>query len=173
MSRHEDIERGRALGDYVRAFRRNRWVILIAVIVGVGGALLLSSLEQKSYVAQAIVLFQDPNEDLSLTGTSGGIFRTAQQRAQIGADTIVTPELAAQIKAGVRTKLTAKQIQDQLSASADAASSQVFLQAEAPSGGLAAAMANRGAEAAAASQANAERDRYRRAAEQLQRRADR
>jgi capsular exopolysaccharide synthesis family protein len=141
------------------------------VLIGVGVGLALALPQDKTYSAEAIVLFQDPNQDLSLTGTASGLFRTAQQQAQIGADTIITPRLARSVKRLVRTKLSAAQIKDNLSASADPASSQVFLDADAPTARLAADLANAAATVGARFQARAQRTRYATAARRLQGRA--
>jgi Mrp family chromosome partitioning ATPase/capsular polysaccharide biosynthesis protein len=166
---HANTRGDGALRDYIRALRRSWWIILALIAIGVGGGLLLASTEETTYEAKAIVLFQDPNEDLSLVGTASGVFRTAQQRAQIGADTIVTPELARKVKRRARARgMTPGQVKSHLSASADAASSQVFITADAPTAGLAARLANAAADAGAAQEAATERRRFSRAADRIQ-----
>src|SRR4051812_26669842 len=98
MAEHPTTEQRGALGDYWRVVRHHRLLILLTTLIGVGAALGYSATRETTYTASAILLFQDPSEDLSLTGTTGGVFRTAQQRAAIGADTLVTPALGRAIK---------------------------------------------------------------------------
>src|SRR4051812_4697967 len=138
LGANEHIDRGRAIGDYLRVLRR-RGVLILAFVAGGGGAALALPAPQKTtYSAQATLLFQDPTQDPSPPGPAGGVFRTADQRAQIGADTIVSPQLATAVKGKLRTSLTPAAIKDALSAEADPASGQVFLTAEAGTARLAA-----------------------------------
>lgn len=164
----DQTSRDRSFGGLLKILRRRRLVVIAMTVLGVAVGLALSLPQPKTYTAQAILLFQDPNQDLSLTGTASGIFRTAQQQAQIGADTLVTPRLARRVRTRLHRRLTAQQIQDDLSATADPTSSQVFLKAKASTGALAADLANAAAHVGARLQAESARARYATAARRIE-----
>jgi capsular exopolysaccharide synthesis family protein len=166
-------DRRRGFQSYLRAVRRRRVLVLVILAVFVGISLVRSFTADTTYEAASTILFQDPNEDLSLTGASGGVFRTAQERAQIGADTLITDRLAADVRSRLRLRESIDGIKGDLAAAADPATSQVTITAKADTARGAADLANAVSVITQQTEADASRARYLGAARNLARRSDR
>lgn len=162
-----DPIRTSALVEYARTIRRHKLLIGVIVCAFVAGSLVASLAQKKTYTAKATVLFEDPSQALSLTGTSGAVILSAQQRAQLGADTLVTPSLLTTVKQRLNTPLSTSALNGLITTSADPASSQVTVQAQGSSGQFAANLANDVATFGASQQAASQRAQYALAARQL------
>ncbi len=173
MSPPEHAERRNSLVDYARGVRRHRLLLLVVTAIFVVGFVGYSLTKPKTYKASSTVLFQDPSQDLSLTGVSVGIFRTAQELAQIGAQTIIDPQLAAGVQHRLDTRLSARTLANELSATSDPSSGEVTITATGPRASFVANLANAAAKIGASSQAAQERSRYAAAAGSLQQRVKR
>lgn len=156
-----------SLIGYTRMIRRHKLLMGVVVLIFVAGSLVHSLHQPTRYTAQAVVLFQDPNQDLSLTGSVGAVILTPEQRAQIGADTFVSPSLLTTVKQLLKTSLSTGALKSALSTSADPASSQVTIQAQASTQQFAADLANTTAEVGTVSETAAQRRRYATAASRL------
>lgn len=168
MTDSENAPRDTSLVAYARAIRRHKLLIGVIVLLFVAGSLVRSLQQPTRYTAKAVVLFQDPNEALSLTGSVGAVILTAQQRAQIGADTFVSPSLLSAVKQRLSSSLSTGALKSSLSTSADPASSQVTIQAQGATAQFAANLANTAAEVGASSQTATQRAQYASAARGLQ-----
>jgi capsular exopolysaccharide synthesis family protein len=168
MIEPSNAPRESSVASYGRTLKRHKRLVGVIVVVFIAASLVISFSKPTRYTAQATVLFQDPNEALTLTGAAGSAFLTAQQLAQIGADTIISPSLLTVVKRQLGTSLSTKQLNALLSTSANPATNQVTIQAEGSTGPFAARLANAAANLGAISEAKTQRATYASEASRLQ-----
>lgn len=170
MQGQESPEPRQGLANLTRSIRRYKLTFAVITIVVFAGFLAKSLTSPKLYTANAVVLFQDPSQDLALIGDTGVVVRTAQESAQIGANTLINRQLATQAQHDIGSSLSVTKLMSDLSATADPSSSQVTITATGPSAQFVAALANAAASIGATTQATQERARYQAAARSLQQR---
>lgn len=90
------------LRDYLHVVRRQKWIILLAVVLVPAAAVAFSLHQEKLYQASAQVLLSSQNLADQLTGTQSGSAATPPDRvAQTQADVARVPQLAQQALASV------------------------------------------------------------------------
>jgi capsular exopolysaccharide synthesis family protein len=168
MTEPANTRRESSTAGYGRAITRHKLLIGTIVVLFVAAALVISLSQPTRYSAQSTVLFQNPDEALSLTGAVGSNFLTAQQLASIGADTILSPGLLRSVKQKMGTSLSTGQLKSLLSTSANQTTSQVTIQGQGSTGQFAATLANTAATVGAAMEAKTQRATYLAEADRLQ-----
>ncbi len=117
----EGSERPWALTDYVSVIRRQKWVVLAAVVLVPALALVMSFRQQKLYEAKAQVLLSQQDLAASLTGTQGS--PALQQSDRIAATDAklvrVSPVLQGVLKAVPVPGLTVSGLRSHSHVSAD------------------------------------------------------
>ena len=133
--------------DYQRLLSRHKFTLLAALIIGAVVAFVYSAMVTPRYEATAAIQFQDVTEQEGLVGTSSATLETP---AALSAGSLLNVTDNAVLGAARRTlgtKRTITQLRNAVSASVDANSSFVDVQASAASAGFAARLANAVAQA--------------------------
>jgi polysaccharide biosynthesis transport protein len=156
------------LRDFLRLLRRQRVLILAALLIAAGAAVGYTMLKKPVYQASADLQFNDPSQDLSLIGTP--VLPAPNPPVQAAADaTVVT---SAPVIRGVRRslkgKLSTSRIQDSVQTSVDPNTNLVTVQTTARTAKLAADLANAFARQTDLVATRAERTRLNRAARRLE-----
>lgn len=155
--------------DYLRILRNSRLAIIALVIVGAGIAAAVSFSQERTYVAQARVTFQEESRSNAEAGLAATQTQTAEQLAAEGAATMLSSEVLLRVKRRLQSGQTAAQLRAMLSTSVDESSALVTVEARANDRQFAAALANEVARGAVTLQKNAERERFTRSAERVER----
>ncbi|WP_433341817.1 polysaccharide biosynthesis tyrosine autokinase [Micromonospora sp. CA-111912] len=100
--------------DYLRAVRRSWWLVLLAVMVSLGVAALVTVQTKPRYVASVTYFVTVPNQGVS-EAYQGGIFM--QQRVKSYADLLKSDRLAQSVVAKNPLGLTAEEVQARVDAS--------------------------------------------------------
>ncbi|GAA2712110.1 polysaccharide biosynthesis tyrosine autokinase [Micromonospora olivasterospora] len=99
--------------DYLRAVRRGWWLVLLAVLVSLGVAGLVTVRTQPKYVASVTFFVTTPNQGVS-EAYQGSIFM--QQRVKSYADLLQSDRLAQSVVAKSPLGLTAEEVQSRITA---------------------------------------------------------
>ena len=158
-----------SLHDYLRVLRDNRIALLALPVVLAGLAAAVSVSQEPSYVAEARVTFQEESRSNAEAGLAAAQTQSAEQLAAEGAATMLSPEVLRRAKRRLQSRRTIMQLRAMLVTSVDASSALVTVQAKATDKHLAASLANEVARGAVTIQKNAERERYARNAERVER----
>ncbi|MGC4808291.1 polysaccharide biosynthesis tyrosine autokinase [Micromonospora sp. DT233] len=100
--------------EYLRAVRRSWWVVLVAVMVSLGVAALVTVKTKPRYVASVTYFVTIPNQGVS-EAYQGSIFM--QQRVKSYTDLLQSDRLAQSVVAKAPLGLTAEEVQSRISAS--------------------------------------------------------
>ncbi|WP_320068476.1 polysaccharide biosynthesis tyrosine autokinase [Micromonospora sp. RTGN7] len=100
--------------DYLRAVRRSWWVVLLAVMVSLGVAALVTVQTKPRYVASVTYFVTIPNQGVS-EAYQGSIFM--QQRVKSYTDLLESDRLAQSVVAKTPLGLTAEEVQSRINAS--------------------------------------------------------
>ncbi len=164
-----DTPRYANLRDYLRVVRARRWLIVVAALL-VGGAALVYSVRQTPvYQAQASLQVRDELADFSLIGTPAVRRDTPEQEAAIAAQTVTRQSVARRVRRRLHLTQAPRSLQAAMSASAQATSNLVLVQARWTDAAFAARLANGFAFEAARLAAEQGRQRYSRAARDARR----
>ena len=142
-------------------------IVLTLLAAGITAALSFS--REPSYVAKARVTFQEESRSNAEAGLATTQTQSARQLAAEGASTMLSSEVLQRAKRRLRNGGTIAQLRAMLSTSVDESSALVTVQARASDEQLAAALANEVARGAVTLQKNAERKRFTRSAERVER----
>ena len=153
----------------LRILRHHRVVIVVLTLLGAGIAAAFSFSQEPAYVAEARVTFQEESRSNAEAGLAATQTQTAQQLAAEGASTMLSKEVLQRAKRRLRNGRTVGQLRSMLSTSVDESSALVTVEARASDKQLAAALANEVARGAVTLQKNAERKRFTRSAERVER----
>lgn len=99
--------------DYLRAVRRNWWLILLTILVSLGLAALITVRTQPRYVASVTFFVTTPNQGVS-EAYQGGIF--VQQRVKSYVDLFQSDRLAQSVVTKTPLGLTAEEVQSRITA---------------------------------------------------------
>ena len=153
----------------LRILRHHRVAIVVLTLLGAGIAAAFSFSQEPAYVAEARVTFQEESRSNAEAGLATTQTQTAQQLAAEGASTMLSNEVLQRAKRRLRNGRTVGQLRAMLSTSVDEPSALVTVEARASDKQLAAALANEVARGAVTLQKNAERKRFTRSAERVER----
>lgn len=117
-----------SLRDYLQVIRQQRLIVLVVTVLGLGGAVAVSLLQEPVYEAEASLAFRPPTLDVELIGLPPIRDGTPEIRAAVGAEQANRREVldAAQEKLGIRTDL-----EDAVEARAEVRTNLVVITAEA------------------------------------------
>ena len=161
-----DVPRYSSLRDYLRVLREQRLLILAAIVLVAGAAVAYALQQDKSYRAEATLEVRDELADFELLGTPAQRRDTPQVEAAVMARGV--SQAAVVHDAQQRLKSGAHVTSGSVSASVEASSSLVVIQATAHHALDAAEIANAFAEAATHKETVDLRSRYARAARDAQ-----
>jgi capsular exopolysaccharide synthesis family protein len=113
-----EVSQPRSLRDYIRVLRRNTRVILVVTIVAAGAAVALALTGKKTYTASAMINFVDPTRYAGIISGQSST-ETAATLAATGVARLTQEATLRGVKRLVATPLTARQLQDHISASTD------------------------------------------------------
>jgi capsular exopolysaccharide synthesis family protein len=140
---NREVAQDQILRDALRLLRRQRWVIIGAMLLAVAAAVAYSLLKTKEYEATAQIQFVDQSNYLSTIGTavpSSG--QTPAEIAAQGAERVTSPEVVSAVAQNVDSDLSQSEIKDSVETAVNPDSSLVSLTATAESARLAADLAN-------------------------------
>jgi Mrp family chromosome partitioning ATPase/capsular polysaccharide biosynthesis protein len=126
------------LRGYFDIMRRQRWLILGVALICAAAAFGYSKVKTKTYSATASLSVNDPNQGLSLLGSSSFSGQTPLQESSAAAPQVTRPEVVA----GVERQLGAKATSSAVSAAVDPNSYVINITATSHSATQAAATAN-------------------------------
>ena len=156
-------------GDYLRLVRDHRVVIGLMVLLCAGAALIISLAQQPRYRASVSLQFQSQTEDLARAGAPSTLTSTAEELAAQGAETAVRTDALEGAKSSLNSRKDVDELRRSVTATVDADSHLVKIEATAGSARAAADLANAVAQQAVRSQTTAERGRFRQAAARVER----
>lgn len=159
-----------ALRDYVRVLRRHARFLVTMTIFGIGLAVGYSLLQETRYAASASLSLEDENRALRALGTAAGPASTAEERATLGAKTIVSPDVVKIVSKRMDLTRSVPDVRRAIEVTPDAASSLIFIEARAGDAQSAANLANTVARVASEQQTERERSELNAAAKRLQER---
>lgn len=128
--------------NYLRLLRKHGLLVVILTVVCGAAALGISKAQKPSYTAQASESIQDPSEQISALGGSGGTNQTPAELAAAHAPQVTRLQVAQLVKADLRSSVTPAQLAASVSVSTDPVSNLVLIDAHAPHPAAAAAIAN-------------------------------
>ena len=155
------------LRDFLRILRTSRIAIIVLTLLGAGAAAAYSFSQERSYVAEARVTFQEESRSQVEAGLAATQTQTAEQLAGEGASTILSMEVLQRVRRRLQTGHTIAELRPLLKASVDESSALVRVEARADDKHLAATLANEVARGAVTIQKNKARESYERAADRL------
>jgi Mrp family chromosome partitioning ATPase/capsular polysaccharide biosynthesis protein len=121
------------LADYFRMIKRRRFFIAAVALVCAAAALGLSLLQKPSYTATALLTIRDPNQDLTLLGTSFVSGQTPLQLATAHAPSVTREGVVKAVKKHLPKRIgramTLTQVRQSVAVSVDANSDLVMITA--------------------------------------------
>lgn len=130
------------LRDYARVLRRY-WIMIAALaIIGAGAGVAVASRQKPVYEATAEVDFQDPNQDVGLTGLGSNTAESPAQIAAVNAQTVTTPAVIRQVKRHLRTSLSVGELAGAVSTQTSQQSGLLDIVATGSTPAFAASLAN-------------------------------
>ncbi len=157
------------LRDYLRVLRNSRTAIVAVTLLCAGIAAGLSLSQEPKYVAAARVTFQEESRSNAEAGLAAAPTQTAAQLAAEGASTMLSTQVLTRVRRRLQSRRPIAELRAMLATSVDASSTLVTVQATANDKQFAATLANEVARSAVTLQKNAERQRFARNAERVER----
>jgi succinoglycan biosynthesis transport protein ExoP len=140
---NREVAQDQILRDALRLLRRQKWVIIGAMLLAVAAAVAYSLLKTKEYEAEAQIQFVDQSQYLSTIGTAVSFSgQTPAETAAQGAERVTSAEVVSAVAADVDSNLSLSEIKDSVETAVNPDSSLVSLTATATSAELAADLAN-------------------------------
>jgi capsular exopolysaccharide synthesis family protein len=136
-----DAPKARTLPDYVHFIKRNKWLVGSTVVIVVAVALALSLTQAKQYSASAKLYFPDPLAEAGIVGEQASNTPPAELAAQ-GVARLTSPATLENVKTALGTSLSTEQIKSDISSVTDPNTFVVTVTTTAPTGTLAAELAN-------------------------------
>jgi succinoglycan biosynthesis transport protein ExoP len=166
-----DATQSVSLPNIFALLRRHLLLITLTVMLAVGASLGLSAATDPTYSASSQVGFNDDSADLQALGIPASPSFQPDKEAAAQAERITRPDVISQVRKDLRIKLTVDEIQSAIKTQVEVASNLVSIKAEADTGELAAALANRFAAVIRDDSADRSKARYRAVATTSKRRA--
>jgi capsular exopolysaccharide synthesis family protein len=158
-----------SLRDYLRILRNNRTVVVALTLLVAGLVAAISVSQEPTYVAKARVTFQEESRSNAEAGLTAAQTQTADQLAAEGAATMLSNDVLSRVRRRLQSRRTVAQLRSMLSTSVDPSSALVTVEARANDKQFAASLANEVARGAVTIQKNAERERFTRNAQRVER----
>jgi capsular exopolysaccharide synthesis family protein len=130
------------LGDVLGVLRRRVAVIVLAVVLATGLAVLYSASQAKTYQAKATLLFRDSDVSQLVTGVAVGSTTTPEREAATNLGLLSLNDVAQQTARRLGHGWTAAQVQGDVSSAENGQSDLVTVTASAPSAAAAQQLAN-------------------------------
>lgn len=156
------------LYDYIKALRRYARFIAAITVFGSMCAVGYSLEQETRYAASASLALEDENRALRALGTAAGPASTPEERAAVGAKTVVDPDVLEKVRQQLKLQASAANLRRDIEVTPDATSSLVIIRAEAPEAQAAADLANSIARVATDLQAERQRSELGAATKRLQ-----
>ncbi len=156
------------LRDYLRLLRASRSLIVVLVVLCGVAAAAFSFGQEKRYVSVAQLSFQEIGQSNAIAGVAAAQTQTAAQLAAQGAETVLSDEVLLRAQKGLPSAVPIGDLRKSIRVDVDTASNLVKVEAGSPDARLAAGLANAVATGAVAIQTDAERTRFRKAADRVE-----
>jgi Mrp family chromosome partitioning ATPase/capsular polysaccharide biosynthesis protein len=156
------------LRDYLRVLRRHGALIIGAVVLVGGSALIFSLLKSPSYVASATVSFTDQSNDLAAAGIPVPQNPNPDKFAAAEAKFVQDPQVVAGVQRTLKLRESTGDLRSAVTTQVDPSSNLVDISASASSARLSARLANGFARQTQIVLTRRQRDQYRLAADGLQ-----
>ena len=152
-----------SLRDYLKVVRQHRLLVFAVTLLGVGGAIALSLLQDHRYEAETSLAFREPTQDVELIGLPPIRNATPEARAAVGAEEANRRDVLEKVRKKLGITDDIDDFEDDVEARAEVRTNLVVVQAEAGS----AAQAKRIVQAIADEVVRSERTDQRRRYDQL------
>jgi capsular exopolysaccharide synthesis family protein len=140
---NREVGQDQIVRDVLRLLRRQKWVIIGAMLLAVAAAVAYSLLKTKEYEARSQIQFVDQSQYLSTIGTAVPVNgQTPAETAAQGAERVRSGEVVSAVAQDVESDLSQSEIKDSVETAVNPDSSLVSLTATAESAKLAADLAN-------------------------------
>lgn len=166
---HQESSQDQILRDLLRLLRRQRLLVLAAVIIAAGAGAAYSILKTAVYEASADLQFNDQSQDLAVLGLPVPLPQDPARQAAAASEVITSKRVVDAVFEKLDGELSRDAILDSVETSVDSATNLVTIATTADNADLAARIANEFARQTRLTATATERTRLRQAARRAQR----